>query len=386
MSISKKIAFVHDRLYYIAWAERVFFDIIRDTISQDTNKSVEYKIFTMFSDKKQLYIQGQHIDIIPALPGRLFAVFVFFDKHKIRGLSKLLDYRNLMFWYPILIRILQRKIKQYQAHDIVISSFAVAKNIANTDGNIPTTLYAQSPFMYIHNHYLSNLRKLRAPIRQIYQFARSYLLPRDLKPRAYHHIYTNSHYTGKLIQEIYGFTSTTQYPKLDPVFFDYPSYDTRSDYFIFVGRLVTFSKSVDIIIQAFNRTGHRLKIIGAGPDEQYLRSIAKDNIEFLWRIQDPRERCEIIWKAKGLVNITLESFGYVTAESLCLGTPVIWYNQWATPELVQDKNNGILIDAQTIDALVWAIQNFTTYSRDHKTIARNAKHTFDKSDLCFEIR
>lgn len=386
MNTQTKIAFVHDRLYYIAGAERVFFDIIRDTLSKNNNKAVQYKIFTMFSDKKELYIDGATIPIISALPRRIFALFVFFDKHKVRGLSKLLDYRNLMFWYPILIRILQRKIKHYQANEIIISSFAVAKNVADASGKIPTILYAQSPFMYIHNHYLSNLSKLRSPIRQIYQFARSYLLPRDLKPRIYHHIYTNSHYTSKLIQDIYGLSSTVQYPKLDPVFFDYPGYDTRSDYFIFVGRLVTFSKSVDIIINAFNHTRHVLKIIGAGPDEQYLRSIANSNIEFLGWIDDPRERCEIIWKAKGLVNITLESFGYVTAESLCLGTPVIWYNQGATPELVQDKDNGILVDTQTVDNLVWVTQDMSQQERDHKTIARDAKDMFDKSDLCFEIR
>jgi hypothetical protein len=166
---SHKVTFVHDWLYYIAGAEQVFFDLIHDQIRRDeasphpktnsghpkTNSGhpnvdsnrpqnainqsqIQYKIYTMFSNKHFLSLSADRHDIndikipiVTALPRRVFAVFVFFDQHKIPFLSKLLDYRNLMFFYPLLIRILRQKIKKYTPNEIHISSFAVAKNVAD---------------------------------------------------------------------------------------------------------------------------------------------------------------------------------------------------------------------------------------------------------------
>lgn len=394
----QKIAFIHDRLYYIAWAEQVFFQMIEDVICSDVpagrpihqiepKKKQHYRIFTMFSDKKFLIIRNTKIPIITALPRWIFAIFVYFDKHKIPYISKLLDYRNLMFFYPLLIRILQRKIKQYHPTEAHISSFAVAKNIATTQQHsIVYNLHAQSPFMYIHNHYENNLKKLKFPIKQFYAFAHRFLSPRDLATRHYQHISANSGYTAWLIQHIYGLPiHDIHYPKLDPLFSQFPVSAIRSDYFVFIGRLVTFSKQVDIIIQAFNESKYKLVIIGSGPDEQYLQSIAWPNIEFLGRIADPLERCRIIWNACWLVNITMESFGYVTAESVCLGTPVIGYIKWATPEIV-DTESGLLIAHQDKKDLKQSIIEFLQKDRNYSEISIRARAKFTFSNLKFELK
>ena len=252
-------------------------------------------IFTMFADKHFLTINGVKIPIITALPRWKFSLFAFFDKYKTPILSKIFDYRNLMFFYPLLIKILRNKINNFQADEVHISSFAVAKNVLPLGNNSNTFLRLQSPFMYIHNHFTSNLAKLKFPIKQIYQFAASYLKPRDLQTRELANISTNSKYTSSLLKNIYGIAeSTIEYPKLDNNFFTPAIQSQRSDYFVFVGRLVTFSKQVDIIIHAFNELGIPLKIIGSGPDEQYLKSIAGSNIEFLGRMSDPVKKAEII--------------------------------------------------------------------------------------------
>jgi glycosyltransferase involved in cell wall biosynthesis len=380
-----KIAFVHDRLYYIAWAEQVFFEMIQDRI-KNTNKSDWLAIFTMFSDKHFLIIEDRTIPIITALPKWKFWLFTFFDKHKIPVLSKIFDYRNLMFFYPVLIRILRWKIKQFHADEVQISSFAVAKNVIPVYPNSKVFLRLQSPFMYIHNHFSSNLKKLKFPIKQIYQFAASYLKPRDLQPREYANISTNSKYTSSLVKNIYGIAeSTIEYPKLDQHFFTPAIQSQRSDYFVFVGRLVTFSKQVDTIIKAFNKLNIHLKIIGSGPDEQYLKSIADSNIEFLGRMSDAARKAEIIWKAQGLVNITLESFGYVTAESLCVGTPVLGYNEGATVELIDSDLDGILIASQTEEELITAIKAFQDRKWNYNQIGESARAKFEASTLKFEL-
>ena len=276
--------------------------MIEDRI-KNADKSESLAIFTMFSDKHFLIIDARKIPIITALPRWIFSTFVFFDKYKTPLFSKIFDYRNLMFFYPLLINRLRKKINAFHTDEVHISSFAVAKNVLplsskkinSKNSTSKTFLRLQSPFMYIHNHFASNLAKLKFPIKQIYQFAASYLKPRDLQAREYTNMSTNSKYTSSLVKKIYGIAeSTIEYPKLDNNFFTPAIQSQRSDYFVFVGRLVTFSKQVDIIIKAFNTLNLPLKIIGSGPDEQYLQSIANSNIEFLGRISDPVRKAEII--------------------------------------------------------------------------------------------
>lgn len=251
----------------------MFIDTIKQRIDQadQNHETLHYSIFTLFSDKHYLTVGHHTISITTALPRWIFSIFVYFDTHHTPLLSKLFDYRNLIFRSPLLIWILRKKIQSIRPQETHISSFAVAKNILpadiapchnnNTMGSI--FLYAQSPCMYIHNHYSYNKSKLRFPIKQFYQLARRYLLPRDMKPRRYDHVISNSFYTAQLIYDIYRLPSTVSYPLLDPSYFVAPLYDIRSDYYVFLGRLVSFSKQVDTLIRACNHLQKKLVIIGS---------------------------------------------------------------------------------------------------------------------------
>gem|GEM_PF-4203801 len=88
-----------------------------------------YKIFTLFSDKRVLEVGGEQLEIVTALPRWIFALFQYFEKHRTSILSKLFDYRNLMFFYPVLVWILRQKIYQFGPDEMVVSSFAAVKNI-----------------------------------------------------------------------------------------------------------------------------------------------------------------------------------------------------------------------------------------------------------------
>jgi hypothetical protein len=95
---------------------------------------------------------------VTALPKWLNNVFLYFSKNKIKILSSLFDYRNLMMFYPFFMKVLSRKIKRYQPNEIIISSFAIAKNISVTD--IKKKLYLHSPMQYIWSHYDEYTHKL----------------------------------------------------------------------------------------------------------------------------------------------------------------------------------------------------------------------------------
>lgn len=72
-------------------------------------------------------------------------------------LSSIFDYRNLIVFYPLFMKILSRKIKKRKPDEVQISSFAIAKNIEQI--GVPTSLYLHSPMQYIRSHYEEYLGK-----------------------------------------------------------------------------------------------------------------------------------------------------------------------------------------------------------------------------------
>ena len=153
---SKKIAFCHDWIYHIGGAEGVFFDLITKYDKSENSSN----IYTLFSDREYIDINGKTYHIYTALPKRICKIFVYFTNHKVPILSKIFDYRNLMFWYPILIWLLSRKINNFDPDKVVISNSACIKNIYINNNLTKKILYLHSPLMYIRNHYDDNVAKL----------------------------------------------------------------------------------------------------------------------------------------------------------------------------------------------------------------------------------
>ncbi|MBP6086532.1 hypothetical protein KA478_05180, partial [Patescibacteria group bacterium] len=87
----------------------------------------------LFSTHEKVEMRNKKVEIITALPSRLNNVFVYFNTRKIPLLSKIFDYRNLMFWFPLLCRLLRKKIETYCADEVIISSFAAVKNIIDNN-------------------------------------------------------------------------------------------------------------------------------------------------------------------------------------------------------------------------------------------------------------
>lgn len=389
-----RIAFVHDRLYHMWGAEAVFLGLIQKRIKMGSKEDkngvkVGWRIFTLFSDKEFLKVDGQKLEIVTALPRWMFAIFQYFEKHRVWWLSKLFDYRNLMFFYPLLVWMLRRKVEQFGPDEVVVSSFAAVKNILppqaavkniiargwKWDKNgikmgwkeIKTTLYLHSPMQYIWDYYEDNVRKISFPIKQLYQLITPVLRRRDKTARVYDRVICNSHYTATNAQRLYGRDHCeVSYPSLDPQYLQSELLPLSSpNYYIFVGRLVRFAKELDLIIRLFNHTGDRLIIMWSGPDEQYLRSIAWSNIEFIGQVSDVQEKIKRVWQSSWLVNITRESFGMVTAEALCLWVPVFGYHEWGSVELV-DEQSGLLISDKKLDHVIeqWGLFKQRKWDRE----------------------
>ena len=87
------------------------------------------RVYTLHSDRKTLLVANKRIRIVPVIPFFIYRIFEYFEKHHVWFLSSLFDYRNWMFFYPILMRRMSKQILRYKPDQIYISSFSIAKNI-----------------------------------------------------------------------------------------------------------------------------------------------------------------------------------------------------------------------------------------------------------------
>lgn len=348
-----KVAFVHDRIVAIWWAEKVFFDLIKK------EQFDEWKIFTVFSNKKFIQINWKDIQIESVISNNFIINKIW--------------YRNLMPFFPILIKILSYKINKYKPDNCIISSFSIAKNI---DFKWFKKLYLHSPMQYIWDHYDEYINKFSWIKQIIYKLCSKYLRVWDKKYTQFNEIVCNSEYTQTLAKKIYWIDGTIQYPQIQKEFLQtYPTQDIH-DYYIYIWRLVKFVKELDKIINLFNHSNQKLLIVWTGPDELFLKSIAWPNIIFLWFLdqennpQDLENLIKILKHSKWLINITKESFGIVTAQALALGVPVFGYNKWASTELVDEKS-GILIDNKNYENIQKWFEKFQNTNFDRENIKQN---------------
>lgn len=362
------IHFIHDRIVHRWGAEAVLTEYIRKHAAYDS------KIFVLYSNQKSVTIDDTTYPIITALP--IWMNRIFYDSRWSRRFPSIFDYRNLMPLYPLLCRLLRRKILSILdatgSHHLYISSFATAKNVIKSNAlssNIKTTLYLHSPMQYIWSNYDEYVEKLQWRKGYIFRGVVWYLRTWDKKSRHYDVVISNSHYTAWLAKQLYWISSSVQYPTIAKQFYTTTIAKEHHirEYYIFVGRVVKFVRELDRIIALANTLKFPLLIVGDGPDKTYLESIAGDTVHFIGRIDDVTTKIDLIKHAKGYINLSKESCGTGTMEALLCWVPVFGYNQWGTAELV-DTESGILVENKNHTTLIAAWSDFISKDRDRNTI------------------
>ena len=180
----------------------------------------------------------------------------------------------------------------------------------------------------------------------------------------------NSHYVAGRIARYYNRRATVLYPPVDTQFFT-PDNDAPATYFLVVSALVPY-KRIEVAIDAANRLGVPLKIVGAGPDRERLRARGGSGVQFVGQIDDEALR-DIYRRAQAILLPGEEDFGIVPVEAMACGRPVIALARGGATETVVDRATGLLVDEATPAAFADAMAEASRAAWDAAAIRAHAE-------------
>lgn len=130
-----------------------------------------------------------------------------------------------------------------------------------------------------------------------------------------------------------------------------------------VARLVP-RKGIDTVIRALPELEDsvRYRVVGSGPDEQRLRSLAEQcgvaaRVAFLGRIDDEQlaaeyRRCRLfVLPARRTADGQLEGYGLVYFEAAAWGRPVVAGRSGGEVDAVVDGETGVLVDGESVQSV-----------------------------------
>lgn len=272
-------------------------------------------------------------------------------------------YRNYLPLMPLAVE--QLDLRDY---DVVLSSsHTVAKGVLTRADQIHVS-YTHTPVRYAWDLYLGYLEDagLAAPkgfkaglkgalARAVLHYLRVWDVAAANRVDAY---VANSSYVAQRIEKLYRREAKVVYPPVDVERFrsDVP----REEFFVTVSRLVPY-KRVRMMVEAFNRSGDPLVVIGDGPERAELERLAGPNV-WLLGYRPEEEVAGYLQRAKAFVFAADEDFGIAPVEAQAAGCPVIAYGRGGALETVvghpAPDATGVFFDEQTTDALVGAVRRF----------------------------
>ena len=241
--------------------------------------------------------------------------------------------------------------------DLLLSiSHAVAKGIPH-ESQIPHICYCLTPIRYLWSerrlYFRNSQRSIRERLLEIFS---KRLQDWDLESnRGVDFWVAISRTVQERIQRTYGRQSDVIYPCVDLELFQPLDLD-REDFYLVVSRLVSH-KWIDLAVEAFNRNGKPLLIVGEGSLRRHLARRARSNVRFLgW--QPDQEVRRLYCRARALIFPGTEDFGLVPVEAQACGCPVIAYGEGGATETVIEGETGLFFRGASAASLCEAVQQF----------------------------
>jgi glycosyltransferase involved in cell wall biosynthesis len=242
--------------------------------------------------------------------------------------------------FPVLAPALSRL--HVEASVVLCSSSGWAHGISS-EGRKIVFCHAPARWLYQTDAYLGPHRPLT---RSVVKAFRSPLTHWDRRAAARAHRYlANSTMVRSQVLKHYGIEAEVLPPPhaVDPGGEATPIEWLDAGFFLCVSRLLPY-KHVDAVMEAFRSVSdERLVIVGTGPEERRLKSLAPPNVHLLGTVSD----AELRWlysNTAGLVAASFEDFGLTPLEAAAFGKPTAALRWGGYLDTVREGETGSFFD------------------------------------------
>jgi glycosyltransferase involved in cell wall biosynthesis len=273
-------------------------------------------------------------------------------------------FRALLPLYPAAIESFD-----LSGYDLVVSSSSAWAHAVLCDEHTVHVSYCHNPFRYAWNDRDQTLARLRDPVTRTFLRAtfRRWRQWDWIAAQRTDRYVANSQITRARIRTYFGREAAVVHPPVDTGRF---APGAVGEHYVVVSELMAH-KQIDVAIEAFNRLGRPLVVIGDGPDYRRLKRQAAPTIQFAGRLSDG-DVTSVLASARALVLTSVEEFGIAAVESQAAGRPVIAKRGGGALETVIDGVTGCFWYGGP-DELAAAVLRFDDVTVDPDECVANAR-------------
>jgi len=336
MASKLKIALVHDWLMALGGAEK--------TLREMHRLFPEAPIFTLFRSEK----------FTNAFLPQAKIKTTFLQKSVQRGRR----YRTLL---PLMGTAVESI--DLSGYDIVISSSASFTKGVITDPQTKHICYCYSPTRFLWDWHAEYKRQNRYGLISALAQHTIRFWDQQAAQRPDYMVAISKTVQAR-IKKYYRRDSEVIYPPVDFIPPTQNQHPQQQPFYLIVSRLYAH-KNIDIAIQAFNKLGHNLVIIGDGPERKNLEKQSGANITFLGFLDDSAVH-DYYSKCLAFIMPQEEDFGLTPIEAMFHGRPVLALNRGGAKEYILENINGEFFQSPTPEVLADGVrrlsENLATYS------------------------
>jgi len=352
-----RIALVHDWLNDLGGAERVLIELHK--IFPDA------PIHVLFYNKK---FARKHLPDAKIIPSGL-QKFPFITKT-----------------YPFLMPLMPSAIEAFDMseYDVVISSSVIFSKGLVVKPKTRHICYCYSPTRFLwdrHTEYehSSGLAKFAQHLLRLWD--------RQASDRADEFVAISKNVRDR-IKKYYRRDAKIIYPPVtleNMTSFSTSQVENKNNkYYLIVSRLFPY-KNIDIAIDAFNKLGYELVIVGSGPDMPRLKRMAGKNIKLVGQKSD-EEVAEYYKNCRAFIMPQEEDFGLTPLEAMSFGKPVLALRKGGALETVLEEITGEFFDDPIPEALADGMRRLNeNYSRYSPLVIQKWAEKFSRKKFREEI-
>ncbi len=336
-----KIALVHDFLVNFGGAERVL-EVLSEMYP-------EAPIYTLVYDKERM--RGKFKDSV--VYASFLQKFPQWMKRKLKWLLPFLPTAPETF--------------DLRDFDVVISSSGAWSKGIVTRLNTVHISYIHSPMRFAWDMNEEYLREKSSGIKIFSRLFLNYIRLWDkLAADRPDYLIANSVYTQTRIKKYYGRESKVIYPPVrnfkckslgvQLALPEFKPVNQKVKPFLVVSRLSKYKK-IKEVVEAFNKLGLPLVVIGEGEEKNRLEKIAGANVQILgWKSEE--ETIAYYQNARAFIFAGVDDFGIAPVEAMNCGVPVLAIRGGGILEIVSEGKTGEFFDAATPEVICDSVRRF----------------------------